>query len=204
MRLNKTLLVWGILTASGTYALPPGASPLANYSTAWNAPKYQTANTAKNASYLAPKEKELIYLLNLARMDPVLFAQTVLPKAASDAQSSYYQSLLKQLLEMKPQPLLSPDSLCWVSARCHALSSGVQGYDGHERITEECSKKEHYMGECCHYGSDNPLDILVRLLVDEGIPSLGHRKICLGNFQKVGISIQPHSVYRNNAVLDFY
>lgn len=194
----------GLLLGSAIYGKPPGPSPLAQFSSAWNAPKYAAANTAKNASYLTAKERELVYVLNLVRMDPALFAKTVLPKYDSGEPSTYYQSLLKHLQEMKPQSLLVPDSLCWISARCHAVSSGTQGYDGHDRITEECQKKEHFMGECCHYGSGNPLEILMRLLIDEGIPSLGHRKICLGYFQKVGVAIQPHSVYGNNAVLDFY
>jgi hypothetical protein len=204
MQLRQTLLVACILLCATAYERPRVSSPLAKFSNAWNAPKYNAANTAKNLSYLSPQEKELIYLLNLVRMDPALFAQTVLPKQPVNEQSTYYQSLLKHLKEMKPQPLLLPDSLCWVSAKCHALSSGLEGYDGHDRITEECRKKEYFMGECCHYGSGNPLDFLVSLLIDEGIPSLGHRKICLGGYRKIGVSIQPHSVYATNVVLDFY
>lgn len=204
MKLIQTLCAASMLLGTAALATPTPVSPLARYSTAWNAPKYTTANTAKNTPYLSAEEKELIYLLNLVRMAPALFAKTVLPSYATNQQSTYYQSLVANLLVMKPQPLLQPDSLCWVSARCHAISSGQQGYDGHIRITKDCEQKEYYMGECCHYGSGNPLGVLISLLIDEDIPSLGHRKICLGSYEKIGVAIQPHSVYGNNAVLDFH
>ena len=59
------------------------------------------------------------------------------------------------------------------------------------------------MGECIHYGGDDALGIVTSLLIDQSVKSLGHRKICLGYFTEAGISIQPHSSYGKNAVLDF-
>jgi hypothetical protein len=100
--------------------------------------------------------------------------------------------------------LLYPDSLCFVSAECHAISSGKTGYVGHERQTKECKDKHLFFGECCDYGHKEPLPILMALLIDQNVPSLGHRKMCIGPYGKMGVSIQPHKVYGNNAVLDFY
>ncbi|MCU0395235.1 MAG: hypothetical protein MUF29_04965 [Chitinophagaceae bacterium] len=188
--------------------VPAGAaspsSPLSKYSALWNQARLARANTARNSVYLSRQEKEMIHILNLARMEPRLFAKTVLPHFGDTASSTYFRSLRAELLAMAPLPPLLPDSLCWVSARCHALSSGQHAYEGHERITDECRKLEYFMGECCHYGQGSPLDMLVSLLIDEGIPSLGHRRICLGRFEKIGASIQPHSEYGLNVVLDFY
>ena len=42
------------------------------------------------------------------------------------------------------------------------------------------------------------------LLIDKDIASLGHRKILLGKYTSAGVSIQPHTDYRFNTVLDFY
>jgi len=178
-------------------------SPLASYSTAWNDAKYLKCNTATMANYMTAAEKEVIYVLNLARLNPVLFANTVLKKYPA-RHTTYYTSLLNTMLKLKPAKLLYPDSLCFAGAKCHAVNSGKEGYVGHYRSTDECRKKWYYTGECCDYGHNKPLDIIMSLLIDESVESLGHRKICLGDYKKIGVSIQPHISYRYNTVIDFH
>jgi hypothetical protein len=183
-------------------------SPLAAYSTEWNDLMYLKCNTAANVTYMNAQEKELIYVLNLLRMNPALFGRTVVAKYPERSGQLHlrdieeYQSLLDTLQKLKSLPLLDPDSLSFVSARCHAISSGRTGYVGHTRQSKDC--KPHYHGECCSYGHSDPLDIIMSLLIDEGVPSLGHRFICLATFRKIGVSIQPHKGYGYNTVLDFY
>jgi hypothetical protein len=75
---------------------------------------------------------------------------------------------------------------------------------GHERKTQDSKLKKHYYGECCDYGHNDALEIVLSLLIDEGIPSLGHRDVCLSNYVKLGVAIQPHKRYGTNTVLDFY
>jgi len=186
-------------------------SPLAQYSNEWNNIKYSKCNTAANASYMSNSEKEIIYILNLIRTYPALFAKTVLKKypalSGNDhlADDTYYfKSLLDELLTMEAKQMLYPDNACFLSARSHALQSGITGYVGHERKSQESKLKKYYRGECCDYGRKDPLDIVLSLLIDEGIPSLGHRIVCLSDYAKIGVSIQPHKRYGTNAVLDFY
>jgi uncharacterized protein YkwD len=185
-------------------------SPLAGYSSEWNDDKYLKCNTAANASYMSDQEKEVIYILNLLRVNPTLFANTVVQKYPDDNHQGFlrnireYKSLLDTLRKTKPLPLLYPDSLCFVSAQCHAVSSGQAGYVGHERQTKECKSKYRFFGECCDYGHKEPLPILLSLLIDQNVPSLGHRNMCIGPYKKIGVSIQPHKGYGNTAVLDFY
>lgn len=188
---------------------PEPVSPLAAYSEEWNEPQYLKYNTAVNAHYMTGPEKELIYILNLLRANPSLFATTVLlqyPEKTGQnylVHSRYYISLMDTLKMIKPVTDLKPDEICFNSAKCHALVSGISGYVGHERSTAECRTKESFNGECCDYGNNNALDIVLSLLIDEGVPSLGHRKICLKPYRKIGVSIQSHQRYRYNAVLDF-
>jgi hypothetical protein len=187
------------------------SSPLASYSVQWNNAKYTVCNTAASANYMSDTEKQVIYILNLVRKDPALFCETVLkayskrkPEMAHYESSSYFASLVNTLSTMKPVDLLFPDSLCYVSAHCHAFNTGKTGYVGHNR-TPECQRLQHFMGECCGYGLSDPLDIVIDLLIDEDIESLGHRNICLGvSYTKLGVSIQPHKEYGRDAVLDFY
>ena len=186
-------------------------SPLASYSNEWNNAKYSNCNTAANAAYLSNAEKDVVFILNLIRSNPALFAKTVLKKYPSTSGNGYladdtfyFMSLMTRLEKMKPLAILYPDNKCFISANCHAYNSGITGYVGHERKTKECKTNKYYYGECCDYGHKDPLDIVLSLLIDEGIPSLGHRDICLSDYAKIGVSIQPHSRYGTNAVFDFY
>lgn len=187
------------------------ASPLARYSSEWNNARYKTCNTAGKVIYMSAAEKEVIYILNLVRSYPALFAKTVLSKYPPISGRNYltkdrvyYQTLIDTLLTLDPKSLLYPDSLCFVSAHCHAVQSGAAGIKGHVRNTSDCIKKEHYYAECCDYGNKDPLKIVLSLLIDHGVPSLGHRKSCLGDYSLLGVSIWPHEVFGSNAVLDFY
>ncbi|HSZ26431.1 MAG TPA: hypothetical protein VK766_11950, partial [Cytophagaceae bacterium] len=48
----------------------------------WQEEKYKAANTSEGASYLSPEEKDIITLLNYARMNGKLFAETYVKKYA--------------------------------------------------------------------------------------------------------------------------
>jgi len=186
-------------------------SPLSSYSAEWTRAKYAECNTAEKVTYLSKTEKDLIYILNLLRKYPVLFLNTVVKKYPLRIRDPlllkdkyYYQSLLLTLQRTKPLPILQPDIKCYESASCHALTSGQKGYTGHDRQTTDCQAKQYFNGECADYGHKDPLDILMSLLIDQGVPSLGHRSICLTrDYSFIGVSIQPHSYFSYNAVLDF-
>src|SRR5665647_1448239 len=95
---------------------PAKSSPLAVYSSEWNKPIYSNCNTVEKAIYMNDNEREVIYILNLARTYPKLFANTVLSKYPSLSGNEhlvnnqyYYQSLVKELLAMDQVPLLYAD-----------------------------------------------------------------------------------------------
>jgi hypothetical protein len=158
--------------------------------------KYTLAPPCK---FMTKKEMEVVQYLNVARMYPlwfIKFANLTNPETPNEISLVYKLKTMKTI----PEPLLT-DSIQWSNAKCHAISSGVEGYVGHDR-RGNCTKS--FFGECCDYGNEDALEIIKALLIDEGVSNLGHRIICLNaNFQKVGVSIQPHTSYRVNAVLDF-
>ena len=183
-------------------------SPLNQFSTVWNEPKYDAANSACTVTYMSAAEKEVINIINLAWMDPSLFESTVISQypafvhKAELKNSSYYRSLIVSMKKLQPLNILLPNTFCFKSALCHAQTSGKAGYVGHERITPDCKKASFFFGECISYGYDEPIDIVMSLLIDEDIPSLGHRKNLLGNYKSAAVSIQPHTTYRYNTVID--
>jgi hypothetical protein len=63
---------------------------------------------------------------------------------------------------------------------------------GHDRVG--CAYPPLPWGECCSYGTYKGKEIVLDLLIDHDVPSLGHRKIILdGSLKKAGPSIQFHS-----------
>lgn len=203
------LFVFQFAFSQSKTSSPSDPSPLANFSEEWNNIRFIKSNTAVSTSYLSEEEKKIIYILNLVRSDPKLFANTVVAKypeyknQPSLKSVAEYQSLLDTLRTIQPLPLLNPDSLCFESAKCHAVSSGKVGYVGHERKSEECEHKKYHMGECCQYGYNDALSIIMALLIDQHVQSLGHRFLCLSSYSRIGVSTQPHTVYGHNTVIDF-
>ena len=182
-------------------------SPLAAYGTEWNAAKYIACNTAAKARYMSEEERQTIYILNIARQYPALFCEKVVQpwceqNSIDRSSEKYYGSLVRQMSTMQPLPILQPDSVCFVSAACHAETAGKKGYVGHTRLTPQCSKVKRFNGECCSYGMHTPVDVVLQLLVDEDVESLGHREICLGNYKMIGVATRNHSRYGTNSVLD--
>jgi uncharacterized protein YkwD len=209
----KYSIILALVTITSSFQLSrisdPGkqnvASPLSEFSEEWNDPKYEVCNTAKNANYMTSKEKEVIYILNLARMNPQLFCSTVVEADGKEIESDDYTSLVNEMKKMQPLNILEPDMKTFQSAQCHAITSGKLGFVGHTRQTNNCKKMAHFYGECCSYGETIPVDIILQLLIDDGVPGVGHRKICFTDFYTgIGVSIQPHKRYGSSAVLDFY
>ena len=162
---------------------------------------FQDTNSAKKTDWLSPKERELMYWLNYARLNPKEFCLKYIYKKYGDRETNVYiATLMDYMLSMKPVPTLYPDKKLFESAVCHAETMGKAGLIGHGR---QPGCKSSFSGECCSYGLANPLEIVIQLLIDQGVPSLGHRYICLGTYSKVGVSIKPHKSYGTNCVLDF-
>lgn len=164
---------------------------------------FRDTNSARLVPWMSQNEKMTLYWLNVARLDPKGFCRRfVLPAYRRDTSNAYLASLVDYMMRMRPRNALMPDQTQYNNAACHARSSGARGYVGHTRQTAEC--RTAYYGECCAYGNSDPLRIILQLLIDEGVPSLGHRYICFGRYEVVGIATAPHSGYGSNTVMNFH
>ena len=175
----------------------------------WSETQLTKANTAKDITCLTNVEKECIMYINLCRMYPKEFLKNELldyygTEKYGDylKKSTYRKTLLSFLASMQPIDALYFDIDVYTNAACFAKEQGKAGTTGHTRIKCPTGK---YAAECCSYGMETGKDIAMQLLIDHGISSLGHRKICLNTlYSKIGVSVNTHSQWGICAVLDFY
>ena len=196
----------------------------------WTDAEFQRANTAANADYLTHEEKNIVLYMNLVRIDGEKFYYTFLEDYISDYNSKvrkyrnyndlkisknnpYYLSLLTHLRGIKNLPVFYPDDKLSRVSRNHAEDLNKNNLDTHEssngdRFSKRISKyyPNKTMSENIDFGYSDGLDIVCHLLLDCGVPSLGHRFTILDQKNKlnlVGISIQHHPSYRWCAVIDY-
>jgi hypothetical protein len=183
----------------------------------YNHPRYRICNTAKKATYMNDKEKQMLYLLNLIRMDPATFNKTFVLSIKRmkeyDESDQYFGSLIKDLSTASPcKELLFPHDRLYKAAEFHANDMGKKGLTGHESSdgTGPFKRIERFvisyggMAENCQYGPDEPLEVVMQLMIDQGVPSLGHRKSIMNcSYGQIGIAQRSHSVYGSNTVMDF-
>ena len=171
----------------------------------WDTEEIKKANTVAETSTLNEVEKEAVILLNLARLFPKKFVQLELINYNGPAKfgnylkdSEYKKSLIKHMNEMQALPALFPNVKMNENAKCFAVESGERGYTGHQRIT--CEKMN--VAECCSYGMETGRDIVLQLLIDHDVPSLGHRNICFNaNYSKLGIGVAHHKKWDTCCVI---
>lgn len=165
----------------------------------WTEQEIRSANTAAGIKHLTREEKNVILYLNLARMYPRRFAQLELPEVPTTANE---ESLIQTLNYMTPVPPCYYDDEWYRFARAWAAESGDEGVTGHDRI----NTIEPYgtWAENCSYGCSTGKDVILQLLIDEGVPSLGHRENCLNPaYAGVGASIHSHKRTTYCCVMDF-
>jgi hypothetical protein len=204
---RKTLM----LLASFVFAsVSPLKAQKIDFNWRWDEETVKEARTAEDAYFLNEDEKKVIMYANLARADGSLFASTFLDEYIRIKKlkpDSYIRSLYDELEQVRDLPMLLPERDLYKVARDHASWSGKKGYEGHKGFKQRFAplmKKYAEVGENIYYGPYTPLEIVIQLLIDEGIEDLGHRKNLLNpRFNSIGVAIKPHKRYEYNCVMGF-
>lgn len=180
----------------------------------WSQEEMDFANTAKDAPI--SDECKLVYLYcNLARMDGEKFAKTYLDRYAPQIPWTpnpiYLNSLYDDLKDVKGLARLQYSGGLKAAADFHSVDMGTKGLVSHsssdgtdcyDRICRFVGPGHH--AECCSYGYASALGIVLQLLVDDNVESLGHRYAVLNpSLNRLGVAIAPHQVHRHTCVLDF-
>ncbi len=176
--------------------------------------KCQNLNTAQGVDYLSDEEQKVIYLMNVARHNGNQFIRSYLNSYVKEKgmqNNEYVKSLYRDLRKIRNLEPLKPSKSLTQAADYHALDMGKTGKIGHNSSDGTSPNKRirrffkgYTWGENCSYGYSDAIGIVMQLLIDDGVSSLGHRKnILKKGFKYVGVSIEPHKQYRYNCVMDF-
>lgn len=184
-------------------------------------------NTAKDVDYLSEVEKEVIFEMNKVRSNPRLYAECI------KSERIYYNGLLKTLSEdtflkteeglkavdecikflrkANPVGLLHPNPEITNAAKDHAKDNSITGKTGHTGTDGSTpnSRMDRYnnrinVGENISYGNNTAFDIVYQLMVDDGVPSRGHRDNIMNNkYNLCGLSVNTHPTYKYVCVIDY-
>lgn len=177
----------------------------------WDEEVVRRLHTAAGTEYLNEEEKKVILFMNLARHNGPLFADTYLETYVEEnglEPSRYIRSLFRDLNKTLDLPLLHPEQDLTAVAQGHSMNTGRTGRVGHQgfkrRFEPLMGNPYDRVAENCSYGYEQAIDIVISLLIDEGVSDMGHRKNMLnGQLNSVGVAIRPHKNYRVNCVIDF-
>lgn len=229
--LNKTNLLF-LVCVLLFYGIPVHAQNNANNRRADpDAANWDIAglDTAKNMNYLSPLEKDVILEMNKVRSNPRKYAELYIQPTLRFFEGNLYkrpgeiilqttegkkavEECIRALSRTKGVSILTPEQGLSLAAKDHTADQGSTGQIGHGGSdgSDPFERMERYgggfmiAGENIAYGEKTGRDIVVQLLVDDGVPSRGHREnILKDDFKQTGVSFSSHPGYRTICVIAY-
>jgi uncharacterized protein YkwD len=183
---------------------------------------------AGEPDYLSPLEKAIVQEINIARTNPRGYASFL------EEWKRYYDGKLLKIpgertimteegaiavneaigyvRSTNPVPRLNPSRGMSCGARDHVKDQGSSGSSQHkgsdgsqpwDRVSRY-GTWEKSIAENISYGSDKARNMVIGLIVDDGVPSRGHRKnIFNPDFRVIGVACSRHSTYGTVCVITF-
>ncbi|HKJ79561.1 MAG TPA: CAP domain-containing protein [Prolixibacteraceae bacterium] len=186
-------------------------------------------NTASSINFLSTFEKEIILEINKLRSNPAKYANDYILPLQNKYKKKYLHypgdfplitkegvkalnECVSELRKQKPLPIIYPvKGLCQAAAD-HVKDQSRSGKTGHvgrdrskvrDRI-ERYGEWETRIAENIAYGGITPQQVVIYLLIDDGIHDRGHRKNFLHpDFKTVGVATGGHPHYVTMCVMDF-
>jgi uncharacterized protein YkwD len=188
----------------------------------------EALDTARSAGYMSDVEKDVVLEINKARSDPARYAEQYIRPMLKYFSGNEYrypgeitlitsegaaavQACIKAMKAQSVRPPLLPLEPLALAARDHVKDTGPKGIVGHTGSDgSDPSKRVRryakglYCGENISYGQGNAQSIVIQFLIDDGVPSRGHRvNIMKADYGFIGDSIGTHKTYRSMCVVDF-
>lgn len=181
-----------------------------------------------NASYLSAVEKAVVQEVNLARTNPQKYATFVeevrrsydgkrlirsgeIPLVTQEGAKAADEAI-RFLRKQKPLAALSASRGMSLAARDHVKDQGPRGDTGHEGSddSQPWDRVSRYgtwetkTAENISYGHSKARDIVIALIIDDGVKNRGHRKnIFAPEFRVIGVAIGEHAKFGAMCVMTF-
>ena len=184
-----------------------------------------TLDTARNADYLSTVKKDVILEMNKARTNPSLYAELYITPRTKKFDGKVYNGTLmtnegvavvneciSYMKKAKALPVLNPEKGLSLAAQQHSSTQGETDQTGHTGVdgSTPFTRIEKYgtyktAGENISYGAMSGRDIVVQLLIDDGVSSRGHRKNIMNkDFSSSGVGYtKKHKTYGSVCVITY-
>ena len=189
-------------------------------------------DTARDVDYLSAIEKDVVLELNKVRSNPQKYAEMYIKPRLVYFDGSYngrgysepgkitlitnegkksVEECYNVLKGTKNMPALEPSKGMSSAAKSHVLEQGKRGTVGHNRVdgssfSAVMNRYGRWGGSCAEnisYGKGDARKIVIQLLVDDGVPSRGHRKSFIDSyFGVVGVAAGAHTKYSHMCVIN--
>lgn len=187
-------------------------------------------NSAKDAAYMNKVEREVIHELNKVRSNPRRYAEQYMEELRSAFKGKLFyppgkevpvktqegirplEECIRVLKKTDPRPLLQPAKGLAQAAAELVDDQQKHGGIGHisrkganpQKRIERYGKWDVCASEDITYGSMEARQIVISLLIDDGVPNRGHRKNILNPCTHfAGAATGSHPTYRNMCVIDY-
>ncbi len=182
-------------------------------------------DTARDADYMADIEKDVILEMNMARSNPAKYAELYIQPRTKKFNGKIYggnlqtnegvavvNECIKFMNSQKSLSTLTPSKGLTRAAKDHANSQSLTDKTGHDGTdgSNPFTRMKRYgsyktAGENISYGSKSAREIVVTLLIDDGVKSRGHRKNIMNkDFKTTGVGFaNKHKLYGCECVLDY-
>lgn len=183
--------------------------------------------TPMKVDYLSPVEREVLDEMNRARANPQQYAtlleqlqQTLKGNQIKVGQKMFtlqegagvLDEAIRFLQAARPLPPLSPAKGLCFGARDHVKDLGLSGNTGHkgtdgslpEQRVGRYGNWQTTIGENIAYNSGDAREAVIGMIIDDGVPSRGHRKnIFNPDFQVAGVAVGQPSSYGQMCVITY-
>jgi uncharacterized protein YkwD len=179
-------------------------------------------------NYLSPLEQQVISEMNKVRKNPKLYIPMLEKykkrfqgKRVRLSQNSYLitqegvkavDEAIAFLKSTRPVGILKISRGMSLAAKAHVKDQGSKGATGHSgsdgsnpfnRINRY-GKWQITAAENISYGPNTAQDIIMQLIIDDGVPSRGHRiNIFNPAFQVSGVAYGTHQIYKYMCVINY-
>jgi len=186
-------------------------------------------DTARDVAYMSTIEKDVILEMNKVRTNPKRYAEMYIESELKYYNNKFYErpgqiriltsegkaaveECIRELIAAEAVGILEPLKCLALAAQDHRKNQGATtqvGHTGVDRSTVRTRMERHCkasgawaLAENISYGPTTARDIVVQLLIDDGVPNRGHRiNIMNGNFTQTGVGFGAHKKYNHMCVI---